>query len=558
MSPQEQLPELATIAQVWHLAAVLEDIHRGRILFPRFGRPLVWPKEMRLSLLHSILEGIPVGSIMVWRTRTVEVAVMGRLGPFRLPAVDQEAPYRRYLIDGEQRLMTLYFALFGSVAADEAERSGEILDAFKAYYDLREEKFVTRDDLAEVLPYHLPLTALLQGSHLTSFQRNLSKRPEEEGSSAWYDVSKVAELLLRSDQVAHAFRDYALPMISITSENLEIVTRTFQLVHTQHVAMSQVNLVNALTWSPTFDFFEQLQRTKQGPLADLGWGEIEDQIILRVCKAILDLGVYDEDSEAVSQALKKSPRILTETEVNLCAVASFLRAACGIRSPDLVPYSAQIVALAVAFREVPTPAKAARALLRDWVWLTTYAEVFTGIAGSRFSQLLDDTRSLARGKALRPMAGKQRPQRRPLGRFDFRHARARGLALLLASRAPRDPAHPEREATRIRARKLLAEHGARAMAQLVSSSMATPEISSRAGARVLLAPESVQTMRKLLQGAPPLEFLESHVISQEAYRAFKAGDHARFVLLREEDLNRIEGDRFSKVLERLYPSNDAT
>ncbi|MFO0590237.1 MAG: DUF262 domain-containing protein [Polyangiaceae bacterium] len=559
MSPQEQLAAFYSDPQIRHLPKVLEEIHRGQILFPKFQRPLVWPKDMRLALLDSILEGIPIGTIMVWRTRKVEVAIKDHLGAFHLPRPDKDAPVRQYLLDGEQRLTTLYFALFGVMVDDHIDEAGEAPDAFKVYYDLVRRKFVSHDDLDEPLLHHLPLTDLLQGPRLTGFQRSLATPQEEKGKQVSPVGSTIDELVARSDEVADAFRQYTLPVVPVTSENLEIVTRTFKRVNSQHVTMSEVHMVNALTWSTRFDLFERLARMREEGLAELGWGDIHDQTILRVCKVALGIDVYDEDAEAVAMALKKNPRVLNEVEAYLRSTAAFLRKTCGIRSPNIVPYTPQIVLLAAAFGEVPEPDDGVRARLRDWLWLTTYGEIFQRqISESRFSQLLDDTRSLARGKVLHPMAGKQRPQRRPLARFDFRHARARGLALLLASRAPRDPAHPEREATRIRARKLLAEHGARAMAQLVSSSMATPEISGRAGARVLLAPESVQTMRRLLQGAVPLEFLESHVISEEAHHAFKAGDHGRFVRLREEDLNRIEGDRFRKVLERLYPSNDAT
>jgi hypothetical protein len=263
----------------------------------------------------------------------------------------------------------------------------------------------------------------------------------------------------------------------------------------------------------------------------------------------------------VAKALRREPTILSKVEKHLHSTALFLRQSCGIRSPEIVPYTAHIVLLAAAFAEVPGLTADVGARLRDWLWLTTYSETFQRqTSESRFSQILEDVRRLARGERLLPVTGRPRPERRPLVRFDFRHARARGLALLLANQAPRDPSHPQREATKLRSRKLLAEHGAQAMQQLVSSSMTTAEVAGRAGARVLVAPELVHAMRRMLQGgkAPPTEFLDSHLIGQEAWGAFRAGDYAKFVELREEDLNRLEEQRFERLVRRLYPPDQQT
>ncbi|WP_437568313.1 DUF262 domain-containing protein [Sorangium sp. So ce542] len=556
MTVRESLAGFYSEPQIRYLPQVLEEIDNGQIIIPKFQRPLVWPKEMRLALLDSILEGIPIGTVMLWRTRSGEISVKERLGPFLLPRPDKSAPVRQYLLDGEQRLTTLYFALIGAQQSDrDSEETDEPPEAFQVYYDLRGKSFVTRDDLEAVLPHHLSLTDMLQGSRLVKFQRSLfsQRRTGKHGHERYADADDLVSL---SDEVADAFRQYKFPTVPVTSENLELVTRTFQRVNSQHVTMSEVHMVNALTWSSSFDLFDRLQEMKQGSFAELGWGDIEDQTVLRVCKIALGVAVYDDDSEAVGVALKKQPDVLREVEAHICDAARFLRAKCSIRAPDLVPYTAQIVLLAAAFRERHEPDDDVLERLRDWLWFTTYTETFQRqMSESRFSQLLDDVRSLATGDMLVPPRGKV-PAKRPLPRFDFRHARARGVALLMARYQPRPPSAPLKEVTQAHCSRLLAEHRNRAMAQLVTSTMAKkPAVSSSPGARVLVRPESVGAMRRLLSTEhPPGEFLASHVISPEAYRAFRDGDYETFVRRREDQLNRLEDEHFQVLLRHLYPT----
>ncbi|MEZ4296222.1 MAG: DUF262 domain-containing protein [Polyangiaceae bacterium] len=62
--------------------ALEEDAHRAPA-HPRFQRrPLVWNVDKRLELLRSIRDGIPVGSILIWRTG-LKLASL-ELGPHRL------------------------------------------------------------------------------------------------------------------------------------------------------------------------------------------------------------------------------------------------------------------------------------------------------------------------------------------------------------------------------------------------------------------------------------------------------------------------------------------
>lgn len=548
MRAGESLPAFYSEPQIRHLPQVLDELHRGQLLIPRFQRPLIWPKENRLALLDSIFQAIPIGTIMVWRTRLATVATKHRLGPFLLPPKEPDAPVRQYLLDGEQRLATLFFALYGPQELDaDSSNEAESADDFRVYYDLRAKEFVALADIkGKVDLHHLPLTDLLQGPRLTKFQRRL-----ETARGRYGDLDRMAEL---SDEVADAFRQYKLPCVPVTSDDIGLVTKTFKRINSQHVTMGEVHMVNALTWSEDFELLDRFQSIKERSLSALGWDSLEDQTILRVCKVALQASVYDDNAEDVSSSIKERPDVLREVEARLVAVAEFLASKCSIRAPELVPYPVQIVLLAAAFEGGSAATGDVGANLRDWLWFTTYTEAFQRqISEPKFAQFLSDVRMLAAGERLAISQGKP-PTRRRTGRFDFRHARSRAVALLLADQKPYDPMA---NAPSFDGRELLAQLGVRAVPQLVSSDMTRVDVASSIGARVLARPGAVVPLRETLREPLPLvtqEFLQSHVIGEAAYKAFQRGDYVTFVKLREDDLNRLEEERFQGVLHRLYPA----
>ena len=89
------------------LRALLDDVAEGSAQLPEFQRGWVWPERNIASLLASISQGYPVGTVMMLRTggpvrfkqRPVE-------GAEPAPGVQPE----RLILDGQQRLTSLFQA----------------------------------------------------------------------------------------------------------------------------------------------------------------------------------------------------------------------------------------------------------------------------------------------------------------------------------------------------------------------------------------------------------------------------------------------------------------
>ncbi len=515
------VPDYFSDPYIQYLHQILEEIDRGALLVPRFQRPLIWEVGQQLELLRSVRDGIPFGSILVWRTSRDDISCYesfgnASFGHFKLPPPAEGSP-RQYIMDGIQRLSTLYAALRGPTMGGEEDDP-----AVEFFFDLESEDFVTAGH-NEQSPRMLPLRIILRSVSLVRFQRNL----EGDKADRWIEST---------DHLAEAFRQYKVPVIPIVTEDLEMATQTFQLINRQGTRMSDLHMVHTLTYSADFDLLERIEDLKSEVFTSLGWGEIDEEWILSVCKVGLGLDISKANAKLLSGKLKEKPDTIDQAAISLERAIRFLHYRCGVLSPYMVPYAQQAILLAEAFRVNPEPDEDAERLLEAWFWLTTMGGAFAGISGHRLTLVAGDLRAMVRDRTMvrdgrapwsftRPFAYTSLP-----AKVDFRSVRIKGLALRLAARQKETGA---RTLTRQRNRSLL---------QLLPPNKAL-KLYSSPGNRVLVDSEEISSLRERAL-CKPRSLTESeseqHLISEQAGRYLAEGDFGSFVETRKADLEADE------------------
>ncbi len=247
-----------------------------------------------------------MSAIMIWRTQLSSGITTYHIKG--LPkAPETPSVLHQYLLDGVQRLTTLYDALFPKSFADAEDEAAVDAEAEEAVFDLESNDFryVPHDEISESV---VPLSILLDSVKLLKFQRGLSSEAAIE----------------RCDELASAFRDYKVAVIPIVTDDLEMVTRTFQRVNSQGSVMGEMHMVHALTWSKAFSLLDGLDEYKQKHLAPVGWLDVDDDRVLAVCKVRLDLDIYKTEPDQLSRALRERPALLEEAVKALAAAAQFL------------------------------------------------------------------------------------------------------------------------------------------------------------------------------------------------------------------------------------------
>ena len=88
----------------YSLSMLLEQIDRGEIALPDIQRPFVWKPTKVRDLFDSMYRGFPVGNLLFWATGA-------EMGARRIGEHAHEAAPRLMIVDGQQRLTSLYSVL---------------------------------------------------------------------------------------------------------------------------------------------------------------------------------------------------------------------------------------------------------------------------------------------------------------------------------------------------------------------------------------------------------------------------------------------------------------
>jgi hypothetical protein len=436
------------------------------------------------------------------------------IGGHHVPPSPEPTPGvpRQYLLDGHQRLSTLFGALVPrtqnlKVEFDSRDAGGEV--DWNIFYELQEEDFLIQGHRQRESTW-IPTSILLDSIALLKFQRGLSK------------VSNSDVLIDRSDHLANAFRNYKIPLVPIVTDNLEDATKAFQRINSSGTQMSDVHMVTALTYHEGFDLAEQF-------------------------RAKLGLKISNPDAEQTSRAVNRDPNLVNEATKNIISAAQFLSEHCSVPSPQFTPYSYQIVLLAEAFRENQHPDQDVCDALKRWLWRTTYTGYFLGARDRDVNSALEDIRSLARDGTHSRVLSPREPVECLPKRYDFRSARGKAIIFRLAELGPK-----QEDATPINVRSAFLELGPNVMSQFIKPDKRN-NFDTAGPENRFISPPTIRPQLFHLMSLPIAEYiydvpvLESHAIPQEAFRALSAGDKAEFLKSRRRRLVELEREYVESI-----------
>ena len=105
------------IINQWNLQRVFQELERGNMRIPRFQRAYVWERAKIVKLLNSISHSYPIGSFFLWETDTSMEAFGRDISEFGFPQKPQ-GNYFMFILDGQQRITSLYVSLMGKTLND--------------------------------------------------------------------------------------------------------------------------------------------------------------------------------------------------------------------------------------------------------------------------------------------------------------------------------------------------------------------------------------------------------------------------------------------------------
>lgn len=178
-SPLFDTPSMISPSHVIHRLRV------GSLQVPQLVRTSTWSDDQRVELLNSVFSGYPIGSLMTWwGTPTQKLLSHDELCgvPLNLPSGEGR---RHYLIDGYERVMTLFDALTPRI--DHVGRQ-------RYYYDLDSENDspIRLSGDAEVPSHWVPLDVLLDFKTMFRFSEAYIQAGNEDHAT---EVMRLSNML---------------------------------------------------------------------------------------------------------------------------------------------------------------------------------------------------------------------------------------------------------------------------------------------------------------------------------------------------------------------------
>ena len=397
----------------YSLSTLLEEIDRGEIALPDIQRPFVWKAAKVRDLFDSMYRGFPVGHLLFWATGA-------EMGARRIGTHAHEAVPRLMIVDGQQRLTSLYSVLTGKEVLREDYTSSRIRIAFRP----RDGSFEVADAAVVKDPEFIPDVSILwdgggRAKKVREFLKRLEagkkgKLPEEQRDDLEEAIDRLYDL-----------RNYPFKVMELGSNvDEEQVADVFVRINSEGVRLGQADFILTLMsvwWEEGRKQLETFARDArlrpQGPSpANPFIDPSADQMLRVVAGLALRRGrlryVYQvlrgkdlETGEVSAEIRKKQFAALQEAQAETLSLTNwheFLKAVrrAGYRSGAMISSQNNLMfsylMYLIGHRDHRLDRKALREAIAQWFFMTSLTGRYTGNFESRVEQ---DLRRIAEAKS---------------------------------------------------------------------------------------------------------------------------------------------------------------
>ena len=408
------------------LQDLLNDAHKGNLQLPDFQRSFVWSDDEIQSLIASVAKGYPIGAFL-----SLETGGEVNFAPRLLEGVggSLSSSSDQLLLDGQQRLTSLYQSLYSKNPVRTLNARGKEVDRFY-YLDIPKAVSAVADVRDALIG--VPADRILRKNFGREIDIDLSTPDKEFEHHAfpfdcvfehmgWYrwiqawkeywkergeDVSTLEEGLVKS--IVEPITAYEIPVIKLDKKNgREAICLIFEKVNRGGQPLDTFELLTAIYAAESFklrdDWNGPLDKSKPGrrerilgsPRVDV-LGSVYSTDFLQAC-ALLHTreerlakersGVEGRSLPQVScnrDALLRLPldaykEFADSVEGGFREAASFLHEQKVISQRD-IPYAPLLVGLAATFailrREEHTVSAKDRDKIARWFWSVTLGEIY--------------------------------------------------------------------------------------------------------------------------------------------------------------------------------------
>lgn len=382
------------VTDKYRLDTLLKQIHDGDLALPDFQRDFVWDPDATEELLESIVRDFPTGSLLFMRHRDDGFTPRAFEGAPRLG----RRPLR-LVLDGQQRLTSLYQALYGAgeysyyLHLERLEEGQPVEDALIHESNKRAAKLGYDDIAYQAAHLLMPLRALFGGSdRFQGWSRAVRRAKTASGAKA-DTTEQLEERLSRFHQKHLASIDaYTYPYVELDDRvSMEAICKIFETLNRTGVKLTVFELLGARYFAANLKLRDLWQKAlDEFPILGKDGFEIDPTMLLQV----VSLRAAPDPSRAACQKTDLLQLSADDIRANwddavagLCGVLRMLQDDCGVLVKRWVPYSTQLIPMAAAWPAVTAPKGAAvganKAKLQVWFWRAIFRRDYESAANTQ-------------------------------------------------------------------------------------------------------------------------------------------------------------------------------
>ena len=414
------------------LKDLLDDVEEGKIQLPDFQRGWVWDDERIKSLLVSISRQFPVGAIM---TLSANGEVHFQRRPIEGVSINGNARLERYLLDGQQRLTSLYQALRYDGPVDTRDARGR---RFKRWYyvDMQqslnpfvdpEDAFISvPEDRVERTNFGRDIVLDLSTQD-REFRNHMMPTERLMDSTSWgfeyaqhwsqqenpHPYGNAFQFFMEFQKgVLENFTHYKLPVINLDKDtSKEGVCTVFEKVNTGGVVLTVFELLTASLAADGFSLRDDWEarrirlHSQYSVLRGVDSSNFLQAIALlatqeRRRQAIAGHqapGVGCRRADILDLTLDEYQQWADRVETGFESAAKFLHSQF-VFSQNNIPYNTQLVPLAALCAELGEQLESAnsKSRLERWYWSGVFGEAYGSAVETQYARDLEQVADFIR------------------------------------------------------------------------------------------------------------------------------------------------------------------
>jgi hypothetical protein len=354
--------------QTLSLTRLKSNFENGVFAVPHIQRQFVWKKHQVTDLVDSIYRGIPIGVFLIWRTDGNKTIELKPKSNNIIPPFNYSNKTADIIIDGQQRLSSLYGILKGiSPQIDDFAP----IDFSKVYFDLNhkngEKRFFYRSNLLGSTSLFIQFTEILNFSpSVLSNRYNLTNQKSKE-------VIKCKK----------RFTDYKFYALVVQSKDKKEIEETFIRINSKGMIINKADILFAQTSKVALR--DRVAETKRG--LKHGFNKLKDDIFTSAI-ALIE-GQNEIGVRALKAFVKKfDKKRITKAEFKkhwkkyhhaFHQAHDFLTDDLKIATLKMLPSDNMFTMLSLFFyHNGPRVTSAQKKELKKWFWHTALGERYSG------------------------------------------------------------------------------------------------------------------------------------------------------------------------------------